>query len=59
MGWIQVDRMMVMGCEKSVDIIFDKIDTRGSFEDAVQKVFGYTLRYYGVGSGGGSRGLVV
>ena len=22
-GWIQVDRMMVMGCEKSVDIIFD------------------------------------
>ena len=41
--------MMVMGCEKSVDIIFDKIDTRGSFEDAIQKVFGYTLRYNRMG----------
>ena len=61
-GWIQVDRMMVMGCEKSVDIIFDKIDTRGSFEDAIQKVFGYTLRYNTVGSGwtnGGVVGLLV
>ena len=38
--------------------IFDIIDTRGSFEDAIQKVFGYTLRYNRMGSGWGNGGIV-
>jgi len=32
-------------------IIFDIIEHGGLFENAVQKVFGYTLRYKSVGTG--------
>jgi hypothetical protein len=39
-------------------IIFDIIEHGGLFENAVQKVFGYTPRYKSVGSGWGNGGIV-
>jgi len=43
LGWIQVDRMMVLCWKMSVAIIFDNIGYRGSLQDDLHKFIGNTI----------------
>ena len=43
LGWIQVDRMMVLCWKMSVVIIFDKIGYKGSLQDDLHKLLGHSI----------------
>ena len=52
LGWIQVDRMMVVGLGMDVVVIFDIIEYRVLLlQDRIQKGLGKALRYQKVGAG--------
>lgn len=58
LGWIQVDRMMVMCWKRSVVIILDINEYGGLLlQDRVQKGLGKILRYQKVCGGWGDRGI--
>ena len=42
LGWIQVDRMMVVGLGMDVVVIFDIIEYRVLLLDRIKKIFGST-----------------
>ena len=58
LGWIQVDRMMVMCWKRSVDVIFDKNGYRGSLQDDLEDIPGNSFGYQNVGTGWGYGGIV-
>ena len=43
LGWIQVDRMMVVGLGMDVVVIFDKIGYNGSLQDDLPKLLGHSI----------------
>lgn len=51
LGWIQVDRMMVVGLGMDVVVIFDIIEYGVLLADRVQKGLGKAFRYQKVGAG--------
>ena len=51
LGWIQVDRMMVVGLGMDVVVIFDIIEYRVLLLDRIKKGLSKALRYQKVGAG--------
>ena len=59
LGWIQVDRMMVVGLGMDVVVIFDIIEYRVLLlQDRIKKGLGKALRYQNVGIGWRNGGIV-
>lgn len=48
LGWIQVDRMMVVGLGMDVVVIFDNIDYRVLLENTIEKDCGHPFCNQGV-----------
>ena len=58
LGWIQVDRMMVVGLGMDVVVIFDIIEYGVLLLDRIKKGLGKALRYQKVGAGWWNSGIV-
>ena len=58
LGWIQVDRMMVVGLGMDVVVIFDIIEYGVLLLDRIKKGLGKALRYQNVGIGWRNGGIV-
>ena len=57
LGWIQVDRMMVVGLGMDVVVIFDIIEYGVLLLDRIKKGLGKALRYQNVGIGWRNGGI--
>lgn len=58
LGWIQVDRMMVVGLGMDVVVIFDIIEYGVLLVDRIKKGLGKAFRYQKVGTGWRYCGIV-
>jgi hypothetical protein len=61
LGWIRVDRMMVVCWKMSIDVIFDINEYGGLsllLENDLENVPCHSLGYINVGGGWGYRGIV-
>ena len=58
LGWIQVDRMMVVGLGMDVVVIFDIIEYRVLLLDRIKKGLSKALSYQKVGIGWRNGGIV-
>ena len=58
LGWIQVDRMMVVGLGMDVVVIFDIIEYGVLLLDRIKKGLSKALRYQKVGAGWRNGGIV-